>query len=129
MARILVVDDEKDVIELLKFLLEKDGFEIITALNGKEALEKIGLLPSDTPAVRPDLMILDVMMPQMDGYTVQSKLMENEEAKTIPIVILTAKGQMKDLFGMATNVVAYIEKPFDPKMLREKIKELVNKTK
>jgi CheY-like chemotaxis protein len=129
MTKILVVDDEKDVIELLKFLLEKDGFEVETASNGREALEKIGLLPSAHPPYRPDLMILDVMMPQMDGYTVQNKLMENDEAKNIPIVILTAKGQMRDLFGMATNVVAYIEKPFDPKTLREKIKELVNKPK
>jgi two-component system, OmpR family, alkaline phosphatase synthesis response regulator PhoP len=129
MAKILVVDDEKDVIELLKFLLEKDGFEVITSFNGKDALEKIGVLPSDAPPVRPDLLILDVMMPQMDGYTVQTKLMENDETKNIPIVILTAKGQMKDLFGMASNVVAYIEKPFDPKTLREKIKELVNNIK
>src|SRR3989304_6848073 len=108
MAKIMVVDDETDIIELLRFLLEKDGFEVITAFNGQEALEKVGILPSDRQPVKPDLIVLDIMMPQMDGYTVQNKLMEDENARKIPIVILTAKGQMRDLFGMASNVVAYI---------------------
>lgn len=125
--KILIVDDEKIVLELLSFLLSKDGYEVIRATNGQEALEKVGLIPSTEPAIRPDLMILDVMMPVIDGYTVQTRMMENDATRSIPIVILTAKGQMKDLFGMASNVVAYIEKPFDPVMLRTKLKELLNK--
>jgi CheY-like chemotaxis protein len=127
MSKVMIVDDERDVVELVRFLLEKDGFEVVAALNGREALEKIGLLPSPEKPVRPDLMVLDIMMPEIDGYTVQTKMMENEETRAIPIVILTAKGQMRDLFGMASNVIAYIEKPFDPKMLREKIRELMRK--
>jgi len=115
-AKILVVDDEKDVVELLSFLLEKDGYTVVTAANGREAMEKV---PQETP----DLILLDVMMPEMDGYTVQTQLLENPKTKDIPIIILTAKGQLKDVFSMSANVRAYIEKPFDPKALRGKIQE------
>ena len=118
MTKILVVDDEKDVVELLTFLLQKDGFNVVTASNGKEALD---LVPKETP----DLILLDVMMPEMDGYTVQTQLMENPKTKEIPIIILTAKGQLKDVFAMSSNVKAYIEKPFDPKTLRAKIQEAI----
>ena len=116
MAKILVVDDEKDVVELIKFLLEKDGHHVETAYNGREALEVIS-------TVKPELILLDVMMPEMDGYTVQTQLLNNPDTKNIPIIILTAKGQLKDVFSVSTNVKAYMEKPFDPKALRVKIKE------
>ena len=121
----MVVDDERDVVELITFILKKEGYEIVQAFNGREALERIGILPFNEPALKPDLMILDIMMPDIDGYTVQSRMMESDTARSIPIVILTAKGQMKELFGMASNVAAYIEKPFDPKLLRDKINEIV----
>lgn len=127
MKTIMVVEDERDVVELLKFILEKDGYSVIPAYNGREAMELIGLLPSDKPKTRPDMMILDIMMPEIDGYTLQNKMMVNAETKSIPIVILTAKGQMRDLFGMASNVSAYIEKPFDPQLLRAKVKEIAAK--
>lgn len=127
MAKILVVDDERDVVELIDFILTKAGHEVIHAYNGREALEIIGLMPFDKPSVKPDLVVLDIMMPDVDGYTVQSKMMENESMRSIPIVILTARGQMKELFGMASNVAAYIEKPFDPKILRDKVNQLIQK--
>ena len=119
MTKILVVDDEKDVVELLSFLLEKDGYNVVTASNGREALEAV-------PSEKPDLILLDVMMPEMDGYTVQTQLLENPSTKDIPIIILTAKGQLKDVFAMSPNVKAYIEKPFDPKSLRGKIQEAIS---
>jgi CheY-like chemotaxis protein len=125
MAKILVVDDEKNVVELLSFVFSKEGHTVYTASNGREALEKIGLLPTENPPVRPDLVVLDIMMPETDGYTVQTKMLEDESTRSIPIVILTAKGQMRELFGMSSNVAAYIEKPFDPKMLSHKIKEIL----
>lgn len=120
MSKILVVDDEKDVVELLKFLLEKDGYNVATAFNGREALEAAG-------QVAPDLILLDVMMPEMDGYTVQTRLLDNPATRSIPIIILTAKGQLRDVFAMSANVKAYIEKPFDPKTLRQKITESLKK--
>lgn len=118
MPKVMVVDDENDVVELIKFMLEKDGHEVITACNGKEALEKVE--PS-----KPDLIILDIMMPEIDGYTVNTRLQEKDETRSIPVIILTAKGQMRDLFALGTNVVAFMEKPFDPKGLRDKIRELL----
>jgi two-component system alkaline phosphatase synthesis response regulator PhoP len=127
MKKIMVVEDERDVVELLKFILEKDGYEVTPAYNGREAMEYLGMLPCQLPKVIPDLMILDIMMPEVDGYTLQNKMMVAEETKGIPIIILTAKGQMRDLFGMASNVAAYVEKPFDPQMLRVKIKEIIAK--
>jgi len=114
--KILVVDDEKDVVELLSFILEKDGYSVTTAFNGKDALAEI-------EKGHPDLILLDVMMPEMDGYAVQTRLLESPTTKDIPIIILTAKGQLKDVFSMSSNVKAYIEKPFDPKSLRSKIQE------
>jgi two-component system alkaline phosphatase synthesis response regulator PhoP len=120
MARVLVVDDERDVVELVKFLLERDGHQVIEAYNGREALEKAF-------AEKPDMIILDIMMPEMDGYTVNARLTENEGTRKIPVIILTAKGQMRDVFEMASNVAFYMEKPFDPKHLREKIQEVLNK--
>jgi two-component system alkaline phosphatase synthesis response regulator PhoP len=115
-SKILVVDDEKDVVELLKFLLEKDGYIVATAYNGREAL-----VAADKD--KPDLILLDVMMPEMDGYTVQTQLLDNPQTRGIPIIILTAKGQLRDVFALSANVKAYIEKPFDPKTLRLKIQE------
>lgn len=114
----MVVDDENDVVELIKFMLEKDGHQVVTASNGQEALDKVEV-------TRPELIILDIMMPEMDGYTVNTRLQEKEDTKTIPVIILTAKGQMKDLFELGSNVVAFMEKPFDPRGLRDKIREIL----
>ncbi len=115
----MVVDDERDVVTLIKFLLERDGHQVSEAYNGAEALEKLGVQPEDKTAEIPDLMILDVMMPVMDGYTLSAKLGENPRTRAIPLLVLTAKGEMRDLFELAPNVSSYIEKPFDPKTLRD----------
>ncbi len=120
MAKVLVVDDERDVVELIKFLLERDNHRVVEAFNGREALEKAF-------AELPDLIVLDIMMPEMDGYTVNARLTENEATRRIPVIILTAKGQMRDVFEMASNVAFYMEKPFDPKHLREKIHEVLSR--
>lgn len=123
MSRILIVEDEKDVVTLIKFLLEKSGHQVTESYNGAEALEILGVAP---PAERsadelPSLIIMDVMMPVMDGYTAVRRLQDNPKTQGIPVLILTAKGQVKDLFESAPNVAAYIEKPFDPKRLREMV--------
>ncbi|OGR56263.1 MAG: hypothetical protein A3I11_03880 [Elusimicrobia bacterium RIFCSPLOWO2_02_FULL_39_32] len=122
MAKVMVVDDENDVVELIKFMLEKDGHQVVTASNGQEALDKV-------EATMPELIILDIMMPEMDGYTVNTRLQEKDETRTIPVIILTAKGQMKDLFELGSNVVAFMEKPFDPRGLRDKIREILASNK
>ena len=122
MSKILVVDDEHDIVELLSFLLEKDGYAVTPAYNGQEALKAVEGDP-------PDLIILDIMMPVMDGYAVHAKLSENPATRSIPIIILTAKPKMRELFEVATNVAAYIDKPFDPKSLREKVQEILARKK
>ena len=122
MPAILVVDDEPDIVTLLRFALEKEGYTVAEAGNGQIALERLGLEPVKADAALPDLIVLDIMMPVMDGYQLNMRLQNEPRAKDIPILVLTAKGQkMRDLFEMAPNVAAYVQKPFDPKMLRELI--------
>jgi CheY-like chemotaxis protein len=121
-AHIMIVDDESEIVTLLRFVLEKEGYKVTDANNGQVALERLGMDPPKAETPLPDLMILDIMMPVMDGYALNVKLQASEKTKNIPIVVLTAKGQkMRDLFEMAPNVAAYVQKPFDPKMLRELI--------
>ncbi len=124
MAKIMLVDDEKDVLYLLKVLMEKENFEVIEASNGLEAYNK---LTADNEPARPDVIILDIMMPEMDGYTLQAKMQEMEDLRKTPVIILTAKGQMKDLFELSSNIHAFVEKPFEPKNLIRIVKEALNK--
>jgi CheY-like chemotaxis protein len=122
MSHILVVDDEPEIVTLLRFVLEQDGHTIHSAAHGLDALDKLGVEPARTDKVIPDLIVLDIMMPMMDGYELNTRLQVEARTKDIPILVLTAKGQkMRDLFEMAPNVAAYVQKPFDPKMLRELI--------
>lgn len=122
MATILVVDDEPEIAALLRYLLEKEGYQLMEASNGQIALERLGVEPLVPNTQLPDLIVLDIMMPIMDGFALNNRLQKEPRMKAIPILVLTAKGQkMRDLFEMAPNVAAYVQKPFDPKMLRELI--------
>ncbi|MFH1379995.1 MAG: response regulator [bacterium] len=120
MAKIVVADDEKDVLELMQFILERDGHQVLTANNGEAAVE---LIKEEIP----DLVLLDVMMPGMDGYTVNTKILEYEKTKDIPVIILTAKAKVKELFQMAPNIEEYIEKPFAAEFLKDRIREILQK--
>ncbi len=128
MARILLVDDERDVVTLVKFMLEKDGHMVVPAYDGAEALAKAGVEPRDETAVTPDLVILDVMMPVMDGYTVGARLREDARTEAVPIVILTAKGAPADRRETFRGPTSYLEKPFDPRALRDLVAGLVGKS-
>lgn len=124
MAHILIVEDEQDVVTLIQFLLEKDGHRVSAAYNGAEAVELLGVAP-DAPRTKeqlPDVVVIDVMMPVMDGYTATCKMSEHKNTKAIPVVVLTAKGQVRELFEQCPNVAAYLEKPFD----NQRLKELLN---
>ena len=127
MARILLVDDERDVVTLIKFMLEKDGHMVIPAYDGAEALAKAGVEPRDETAVIPDLVILDVMMPVMDGFAVCARLQEDERTKTVPVLVLTAKGGAEGRLDGGCNVTSYLEKPFDPRNLRDLVSSLLEK--
>jgi CheY-like chemotaxis protein len=130
MAAIMVVDDEPEIVTLLTFVLEADGHTVGSAGHGVDALEKLGVEPSQHEKPLPDLIVLDIMMPVMDGYQLNMRLQTEARTKDIPILVLTAKGQkMRDLFEMAPNVAAYVQKPFDPKMLRELISGILTSRK
>jgi CheY-like chemotaxis protein len=130
MAAIMVVDDEPEIVTLLRFVLEADGHTVASAGHGVDALEKLGVEPARHEFSLPDLIVLDIMMPVMDGYQLNQRLQTEARTQGIPILVLTAKGQkMRDLFEMAPNVAAYVQKPFDPKMLRELISGILTSRK
>jgi two-component system alkaline phosphatase synthesis response regulator PhoP/two-component system response regulator VicR len=106
--KILAVDDERHIVRLIQVNLERAGYQVSTAFDGNEALKKV-------EADKPDLIVLDVMMPRMDGFEVLKRLQANPETREIPIVMLTAKAQDADVFrGWSSGVSAYLTKPFNP---------------
>jgi len=114
--KILIVDDEMDIVETLCFALEQEGYECITAFDGIEALNK-------ARGDNPDLMLLDIMLPKMNGYKVSRLLKFDEKYQHIPIIMLTAKTQDADrILGIETGADGYLTKPFDTKNLLNIIK-------
>jgi len=113
--KILIVDDEKDIVEFIQYNLEQEGFEVITAYNGKDALKLVKENPS--------LILLDVMMPELDGYEVCRKIRKNEKYKNTPILFLTAKTSEQDeIEGLTVGADDYILKPVSIKKLIARIK-------
>jgi DNA-binding response OmpR family regulator len=119
--KILVVDDEVDLVETVRFSLEMEGFQVLVSYNGEDALNQ-------ARKENPDLILLDIMLPKLDGYKVCRLLKFDERYKHIPILMLTAKTQAKDKqTGMETGADEYITKPFDIDQLMEKVKAYLNK--
>ncbi|MBU3911054.1 MAG: response regulator [Candidatus Omnitrophica bacterium] len=117
--KILVVDDEQDLRKMLRFRLEAVGYDVDEAGDGQEGLDK-------ARSHWPDLVILDLMLPKIDGYKVCRMLKFDERHKHKPIIMFTARAQEKDAeLGKEMGADAYITKPFEPKVLLEKIKELL----
>ncbi|MDE2143645.1 MAG: response regulator [Elusimicrobia bacterium] len=124
MAKILVVDDEPSVVMLMRFVLEKSGHVVSEAHNGLEALQVLGVDPQDAGADLPDLVLLDVMMPIMDGLATAEALRADARVSKVPILVVSAKGDMRGLFQEMPQVVGFFQKPFDPKLLREAIAKI-----
>jgi two-component system phosphate regulon response regulator PhoB len=119
--RILAVDDEEDIRELVRYNLEKEGFEVFTAESGERALELIR-------SKRPDLVLLDLMLPGMDGFEVCRILKRNEETCQIPIVMLTAKGEESDIVvGLELGAEDYVTKPFSLKVLTARVRSALRR--
>lgn len=117
--KILIADDEKDVRDLVRFAFERQGFEIIEAANG---IETVTLAQHESP----DLILMDVMMPGMNGYEASRELKKTEATKDIPIVFLSARGQIYEVTeGLETGAVSYVIKPFSPKELVTHAKEIL----
>ena len=119
MARkILTCDDEKHIVRLIQVNLERQGYEVITAYNGVECLEKVA---SD----RPDLIVLDVMMPEMTGFEVLEALKKDPDTAEIPVIMLTARAQDADVLrGWQSGVECYLTKPFNPMELIAFVKRI-----
>ena len=117
MKKILIVDDEADIIEILQFVLEANGYEIITAMDGEEGLK----LARES---HPDLIILDVMMPKINGYKICRLLKYDNKYKDIPVLMITARSQEEDkVIGEETGADEYITKPFNVDSVLEKVKK------
>ena len=117
MKKILIVDDEADIIEILQFVLESQGYECITAFDGEEGLKL-------AREASPDLIILDVMMPKINGYKISRLLKYDNKYKDIPILMITARAQEEDkIIGEETGADEYITKPFKVEYVVEKVKE------
>ncbi|MFW5868220.1 MAG: response regulator transcription factor [Armatimonadota bacterium] len=109
--KILVVDDERHIVRLVEVNLSRAGYDVETAYDGVEALEKV----KDTD---PDMIVLDVMMPRMDGFEVLKRLQADSDTQDIPVIMLTAKAQDADIFrGWSSGVSSYLTKPFNPREL------------
>jgi DNA-binding response OmpR family regulator len=116
--KILVVDDESDLVAMISIRLEASGYKVVAAYDGQEALEKVR-------QENPDLIVLDIMIPKLDGYKVCRMLKFDEKYKHIPIILFSARAQESDKkLGEQVGANAYITKPFEPKVLLDKIKEL-----
>lgn len=109
--KILVVDDERHIVRLVEVNLARAGYDVATAYDGVEALEKV-------KSEKPDMIVLDVMMPRMDGFEVLKRLQADPETQDIPVIMLTAKAQDADIFrGWSSGVSSYLTKPFNPREL------------
>ncbi|MEW6196498.1 MAG: response regulator transcription factor [Bacteroidota bacterium] len=118
--KILLVDDEKDIVEFLQYNLKQEGFHVITANDGMEAIEKV--------SKKPDLIILDVLMPKMDGYEVCRRIRTMNEFKNIPIIFLTAKSsELDEIHGLNLGADDFIQKPISPKKLIARVKSNLRK--
>ncbi len=117
-VRIMAVDDEPDTVDLITLVLENEGYEVLPAYGGKDALD----LLKDT---KPDLILLDIMMEGIDGWGVYESIRKNDETKDIPVVMLTAKAQSIDkMIGLhVVGVDEYITKPFGHRELIDGIKK------
>ncbi len=117
--KILLVEDEADLVELMKLRFEANGYSVISAGDGPEGLDK-------AKREKPDIIILDIMLPKMDGYKVCGLLKRDARYAKIPIILFTAKAQESDRqMGEEAAADMYITKPFDPVVLLAKIRELL----
>ena len=115
---VLIVEDDTHVAELIQMCLREDGYLFRRVTTGEAAV-------AVARRERPALIVMDIMMPGMDGYTAASILSGDEATREIPVIVMTAKKELRDVFGMASNIVDFIEKPFDPEDLRARVRDAI----
>lgn len=122
MPTILIADDDPVIIKLLQVNLEMEGYDVVTAEDGQVAVEKATQEP-------PDLIILDIMMPRMDGWTARGELLKLPNLKDVPVIFLSARAQQADVRkGYEAGVAEYVTKPFDPIDLLEVVEKVLSGT-
>lgn len=122
-AKVLVVDDEQDILELVSLILSEEGLQVFQAEEGLSALEI-------ARKEKPDLILLDIMMPEIDGWEVLKMLKIEEETKNIPVAMLTCKTETRDkVLGIQEGAVDYITKPFAPEDLLLRVQDILGKQK
>ena len=120
--KILVVDDEPDLVELVSYNLKKEGYKVVTAPDGEEALEKLRKGPFD-------LVILDLMLPGIQGVELCRMIRNDPKTEAVPVIMLTARGEVSDrIRGLETGADDYLVKPFNPKELAARVKALLRRT-
>jgi len=119
--KLLVVDDEEDILELLRYNLEREGYSVVTAQSGEEAVELAGI-------VSPDLILLDLMLPGINGLDVCRILSRGENTALIPIIILTARAEEADIVaGLELGADDYISKPFSPRVVTARVRSVLRR--
>lgn len=122
MKRILVIEDDKDIVELVKYNLEKDGFQVTTSGDGATGLAQIRKAP-------PDLLVLDLMLPKLSGLEICKEVRKDVGLNRLPILILTAKGEEADrIVGLELGADDYVTKPFSPRELAARVKALLRRS-
>ncbi|HJW84116.1 MAG TPA: response regulator [Anaerolineae bacterium] len=120
--RVVCIEDEPEMVDLVKLILGRKGFELIGAMGGREGLEKI-------KSIKPDLVLLDLMMPDMDGWEVYQQMKADPEMQHIPVIVVTAKAQSIDkVLGLhIAKVDDYVTKPFGPQELLQSVEKVLSK--
>lgn len=118
--RVVYIEDEQEMIDLVRLILSRKGYELIGAAGGREGLEEVR-------RTRPDLVLLDLMMPDMDGWDVYQQMKADEETRSIPVIVVTAKAQSIDkVLGLhIAKVDDYIAKPFSPHELLDSVEKVL----
>ncbi len=114
--KVLVIDDETETLSLVKSALEHGGFEVHTCDNGRQAWDEIA-------KIKPDVLVLDVMLPGIDGYALQTKIAAEPTTKDLPVVVLTALEPAKTIFQKFPQVVGFMTKPFQPEELLKTVQD------
>jgi len=118
--KVLAIDDEPEMLSLVKYTLEQGGFEVYTCDNGRHAWDEI-------VKVKPDVLVLDVMLPGIDGYSLQIKISQDPGTRDLPIVVLTALEPSKTLFQKFPQVVGFMTKPFKPEELLKTVQSAASR--
>ena len=127
MAQVMVSDDDASVLALMATILTKVGHKVTTCSSGVETIKKLGLQPDDASAELPDLLVLDIMMPKSDGYTVGTVIRNNPRTRGIPILVVSALREMSRLFTATVQVDGFLTKPFAPEDLINSVAKILEK--